>query len=67
LDDGWPGKGVFPHAVAYCSGVRVLACGFGGGAGDGGRTLEAMPCNVRVRAWQRRRCASATRVGGGFA
>ena len=38
MDDGWPGEGVFPHAVAYCSGVRIFACGFGGGAGDGGRT-----------------------------
>ena len=38
MDDGWPGEGVFPHAVAYCTGVRVFARGFGGGTGDGGGT-----------------------------
>ena len=38
MDDGWPGEGIFPHTVAYCAGVGVSTCGFGGGAGDGGRT-----------------------------
>ena len=38
LDDGWPGEGVFPHAVAYGSGMRIFASGFGSGAGNSGRT-----------------------------
>ena len=38
LDDVWPGEGVFPHAVAYSSGMGVLAGGFGSGSGDGGGT-----------------------------
>ena len=37
LDDGWPGEGIFPHAVAYCAGVGVFTSGLGSGAGDGGR------------------------------
>ena len=37
LDNGWPGEGICPHAVAYCTGVCVLAGSFGSGTGDGSR------------------------------
>ena len=54
LDNGWPGKGIFPHTVAYCSGMCILAGGFGGGTGDGCR---ARVDHVRYMCW-RHECGS---------
>ena len=36
LDDGWPGEGIFPHAVVYGTGMGVHEGGFGGGSGHSG-------------------------------
>ena len=49
LDDGWPGEGVFPHTVAYGSGMCILAGGFGGGTGDGGGACVHHVRDVRRR------------------
>ena len=49
LDDGWPGEGVFPHTVAYGSGMCILAGGFCGGAGDGGGACVHHVRDVRRR------------------
>ena len=49
LDDGWPGEGVFPHTVAYGSGMCIFAGGFCGGAGDGGGACVHHVRDVRRR------------------
>ena len=59
LDNGWPGKGVFPHTVAYGSGTCILAGGFGGGTGDGGGTCVNHMRHVRWRHERRRRAFAA--------
>ena len=56
LDNGWPGEGVFPHTVAYGSGMCILAGGFGGGTGDGGGTCVDHIRHVR----RRHECRSRT-------
>ena len=49
LDDGWPGEGIFPHAVAYGTGMGICAGCLGGGSGDCGRTCMDHVCDVSWR------------------